>query len=151
MEIPEQRISAGVIAAAKEMAIAALTATTTEIMEGTIGTLTVVIVRRPTTTRSFTRRATIRIMMTAKVLTTLATTMVCSPARTMAGGGKPTIRNARTFTTTRNEGIVPAKECGTLISRLTVTAFCTAIVKGTNIGRIISSAGSSDRDAEQSL
>jgi carboxymethylenebutenolidase len=69
----------------------------------------------------------------------------------MAGATKPTIRSARTFTVKRNEDIVPPKEAVTYISRLIATAFCMAIVRDTNTGRSIFSAGSSDRNTNQIL
>ena len=147
-EILAEHIPGEAVPAAAEIAIAAQIATITEIIiGGTIGTPTFAIASRTTTTRSFMRGTTIPITMTAKAPTRLAIKTACSPARTMAGAAKPTIRSARTFTVKRNEGIVPRKEAGTLISRLIVMVSFTAIAKGMNTGRIILSAGSSDHDA----
>jgi len=151
-EILAEHIPGEAVPAAAEIAIAARIATITEIIiGGTIGTPTFAIASRTTTTRSFMRGATIPITMTARALMKSATRMACLPARTMAGARKHTIRNARTFTVTQNEGIVPRKETGTLISRLIAMVSFTAIAKGMNTGRIILSAGSSDHDANQIL
>jgi len=116
-----------------------------------IGIRTIAIACRPMTKRSFIRRTTIPITMTAKAPTRLAIKTACSPARTMAGAAKPTIRSARTFTVKQNEGMVPRKEAVTCISRLIATAFCVAIVKDTNTGRSIFLAGSSDLNTNQIL
>ena len=136
------------IQVAEEIAIEIVAAIGTGMgMDIVIVTLTIAIACPPTTTRSFIRRTTIPIMMTAKAPMRSATRMASSPERTMAGADKLTSRSAHTFIARRNEGIVPAKEAATLISRLIGTAFSMAIAKATNTGRIIFLAGSSDHNA----
>jgi hypothetical protein len=66
VEIPEEPIRAEALRVAEEIAIGAPTATITEIItEVTTGTLTFAIACPPTTTRSFIRRAAIRITVIA--------------------------------------------------------------------------------------